>query len=153
MSRAGGKKAQSVGRGFEDTFETECLRRGVGFVEIPDGCRVFGRGKMFRAKTPFDCVIEYGGKSAIIDTKTTEQNSFTFSQIKEHQLKAIALLTRNNAMIGGYVVYFRKANQIVLFTGNQLAALTPGDGLKHGEGAFLGSIETFDPRLIFQKEV
>lgn len=148
-----GRRAQKVGKGFEAMFTHSCNQYGVAVVEIPDGCRVFGPGKMFRTKTPFDKIIEFKGRVAVIDCKTFEHNTLTFSDVKPHQLEALFKLSRNGAVIGAYVCYFRKVNQLVMFTADQMETLTPGSGLNHGEGAFLGTLETFDPRLIFQREV
>lgn len=151
----GGAKSQAFGSLFESVFLKACRSNGVAVTRIPDGCRQFGK-KIIRIPTPWDWVITFEGKSALIDTKTVQGDSFPISAITGHQ---VSELSRHGdcGAIAGYVVWFRNEGNVVFLPADILMQAV----IKNKRGSFskthssaisLGSLKLyleFDIRKIF----
>lgn len=112
----GGAEAKAYGAAFESLFEKMCNLNGVAVTRIPDSCkRVYDkqtrRTKLIQIKSPWDWVITYGGNTALIDTKTTQGETFTASMCVDHQIDELAAHNRLGG-ITGYVVWLRKFNLV-----------------------------------------
>jgi penicillin-binding protein-related factor A (putative recombinase) len=144
-----GNQSQAFGDLFETIFLMQCRAQGVSITRIPDGCRQAGK-KIIRVKTPWDWVITYRNKTALIDTKTVQGDSFTYSAITHHQVDELLAHEKHGA-IGGYVIWLRKANQVHFISARALAGVRGNRGSfsqDHPSMLFLGS-ESFDIRRIF----
>lgn len=149
--RQGGRRAQQYGSTFERIFERACLRVDMAVTRIPQGCIVVGGGRRRRpvlVSTDFDWVISHGGRSALLDTKTTIEARLTPSFMTEHQVDALHAHALKG-VAAGYVIWFRLPNQVVYVTARALRAIQ-AEGKGRGPEHFvqLGPIETFDPRRI-----
>lgn len=104
------KNAKRVGNGFEIVFSRMCSSVGVLVTRVPDGCRCVGKNKLIRVKTPFDWIISWYDRSALIDTKSTDKNYLQVSEIKEHQ--AAELQKHSLSLCSGYVVRFTGSKRV-----------------------------------------
>ena len=149
----GGIKARQFGGGFEGIFEKICRLQGITITEIPDGCIQKGPSPrdVVRVKSPFDWVLTYKGKTALVDTKTIDAHSFTNSQIKPHQAEPLAAHEIAGGK-GGYVVWLRETGHVFFLGGTALVILMQSRGSfneKHPEAILLGKSYDFDARKIF----
>src|SRR3954467_8667995 len=104
---------KSFGDSFEQLFFLVCNRtRGLAITRFPDGCKVVGNNKLGRVKTPWDWVVSYNGKTALIDTKTTASNSFPHSKIEHHQVKEMSSQSLAGMAAAGYVIWFRQSDGV-----------------------------------------
>jgi len=113
------KNSKAIGTSFENIFYKLCKIQGIAITRIPDGCRRVSKFQIFQVKTPFDWVLSYCSKSAMIDTKTTQESTFPSSLIKDHQVSA--LLEHERAGVrAGYVIWFRTTQAVVFFPASVL---------------------------------
>lgn len=151
--RIGGIKAKAYGQMFEQIFLMACKRHHIGVTQIPDACRQISASKIMRVKSPFDWVMTHQGKSAVIDTKTTEHDFFNRSDIVEHQVKE--LLTHEIAGgLGGYVIWFRSMDQIIFMPASTLNTLKRSGlggsiNARNPDAILLGSSHDFDLVRLF----
>jgi penicillin-binding protein-related factor A (putative recombinase) len=148
-----GVTQKAFGNLFEDLFEMNCRRiPDMALTRFPDGCRIVGQNKIVRIKTPCDWVLSYKGGSALIDTKTTETNSFPHSKICPHQVNEMAMHSRAGAK-SGYVVWFRESDEVYYLPSLYMNDLKDVRGsVKHYQAPqrnYLGKSGQFDPRIIF----
>lgn len=152
--KIGGHKAKAYGQMFEKLFDMACKRHGIGVTQIPDSCKQISGSKIMRVKSPFDWVMSYQGHSAMIDTKTTEHDTFSRSDIVEHQVKEL-LVHEMGGTLGGYVIWFRAMDQIVFMPASTLNTLKrSGIGAsinaRHVDAILLGSSHDFQLVRLFQ---
>lgn len=114
-----GAVANSFGKLFERLFDLGCRRiksfQVVAITRMPDGCRVVGRNKLMRVKTPFDWIVTFNGLSVFVDTKTTLEDSFAHSKIEPHQVNEMAKHEAAGTR-AGYVIWLRKTD-VVFYIG------------------------------------
>lgn len=149
--RASGLKAKKAGQAFEQIFHAVCNRYAIVCTEIPDGCfRVSTpKGLLLRpCTTPFDFLICKSGKAAAIDCKTLDEDSFSYSNLVEHQVQS--LYDIGGHIPAGYVVWFRPCGNVVFFDHIKLRTLQPRASLKSSDGILLGPIKNFDPLRILR---
>jgi penicillin-binding protein-related factor A (putative recombinase) len=89
-----------IGRATEAQFENELDVSRIAWVRVPDGCKVVGRGRIIRVKSPFDYIANVNGKNVCVDVKHTMSTTFSVSKINKEQVGS--LLRVNH---GGYMVY------------------------------------------------
>jgi penicillin-binding protein-related factor A (putative recombinase) len=147
-----GLKSQAFGSLFEDLFSLRCRSiPGMATTRFPDGCRVVGKNTMIRVKTPCDWVLTFGGVTALIDTKTVAGDAFPFSMIQKHQV--IEMLNHQvNGARAGYVIWFRKSDDVLFCSASLLAALIGKTGSIRGPGggsSYLGKSKDFQPERLF----
>lgn len=109
------------------------------------------QGSVFR---PTDSELDWhlvirGGNAAHIDTKSFEGDRLPRSYLKDHQVRTAALLN-DWGVTAGFVVWFRKPNLVVFFTGHQARALEFGSSLKPEDGVLLGGGFSFDIRKLVE---
>lgn len=143
--RIGGKRAKYAGANFESSFENLCGIQQVGCVRIPDSCRQIGPHKLMRVRSPFDYVIAYKGKTAVLDLKSVGEGNFTHSKITLHQLSALNELSVG--AISGYVVGFTLAVYFVPVV--ELMCCLPGRSIDLTKCVLLGNRLSFDVRRVF----
>lgn len=145
-----GRKAQRYGQMFENLFRSNLTRARLAFDRMPDGCRVVGRGRLIRVKTPFDWIVTEGGRTAVLDTKTFDEHRLMPHMIEEHQLRALEKHARAGA-VAGYVIWFRPCDLVVFADASQLYEIfESGEGVHASEIPLIGSSRKFDPRQIFE---
>jgi len=149
-----GKIQKSFGDMFEEVFHLTCRRvPGMAITRFPDGCKVVGTNQIVRVKTPCDWILTYGGVTAMLDTKTTETDSFPFSKISSHQVSEMF----KHSMAGGcsgYVIWFRKTDDVVFVNSLFLMGLIGKVGsirTTQDHSNYLGKLEDFKAEMIFGK--
>lgn len=148
-----GSKQKAFGDLFEDLFFNLCARiPGMAITRFPDGCRVVGKNKLIRVKTPCDWILTYGGMTALIDTKTTENDSFPHGMIEKHQVMEMLKHSQAGAR-SGYVIWMRKTDDIIFCSSLMLSGLMHLRGsIKaplQGGSNYLGKSSMFRPKMIF----
>lgn len=140
--RYAGKLARDSGQSFEYFFERRCEAESIIFIKIPDGCKRIKQGARLRlipVATPFDCVITKDSNAVCLDLKTIQTTNFTYSQIKPHQREALSNVGRS--LTAGYLIWFRKIDEVVFFDHKQIAECKSGGSLKPKEGLLLGTLQ------------
>jgi len=151
----GGLKAKAYGQMFEQIFLMACRRDQVGVTQIPDSCKQISSTKIARVKSPFDFILTYQGHSAVIDTKTTEHDTFSRSDIVEHQVKSL-LVHEMAGGFGGYVIWFRGMDQIIFMPASNLntlkrAGLGSSINVLNSNAISLGSSHDFQLVRLFRQ--
>ena len=141
---------KKIGDQFEGVFEFRCRSQGVLFLRVPNGCRQVGPkpNQLIRVRSPFDCVIDFQGKIALLDLKTYSKNRISHGDLVPHQIQNL-LDFETCGHIAGYIVFFREADKIVFYSASLLNMLRPGQGFSIDAGLLLGSREDIDVRKLF----
>lgn len=107
-------KAFHAGKQFEQIFSHVASNAGLTVVRIPDGCRVVGRNKLIRVKSPFDYILAKPGKVAFIDTKTFAANRCAINNPKLFEPHQIGTLSRfcELGIQSGFLIWFRKSDEL-----------------------------------------
>lgn len=110
-----GARNQHAGAAFESVFFDACLNEMIVIERMPDGCKQVGANRLIRVKTPWDFILTRSGKTAYIDTKTTNDPKFTFSAIEKHQADAMFKHAREGApnVTAGYVIELRQTDEVI----------------------------------------
>lgn len=140
------------GNAFEDMFER--LLRYQGFLPLKNRLtvRVIGKGKYLPEKSQLDyTIIQRTGEVGFFDCKSYEGDSFRFSQITKHQLDR-AIMYNLWLVQAGFIVWFRKINQIVYFSGVRVKDLE-GHSIGPSNGMILGPLENFIFKKVFDSEI
>lgn len=147
-----GKVAQKKGQRFETFIKNSCSAYNFYPIQVPDGCDTVrdrtGSLKLLRVQTPFDFILIGNQQAIFLDTKTTQDKTFSHSKIKHHQLKS--LLEASKAGPAGYLVNFESERLVVFFPAQVLEQLRPRQSLKPADGLILGAPETWNPRKIIE---
>lgn len=111
---------------------------GIRVTRLPDGCKQIGPGKLIRVRSPFDWILSFKGKTALLDTKTISGKTFPYSAIDDFQAHILYAHEMEGA-IAGYVVEIRGENRIIFLKASQLmsklgqrGSFKPEDGLDLG---------------------
>lgn len=134
-NRARGLKAKKNGENFENIFKVICQRMNIVVTRIPDGCRQLSATKLTRVKTPFDWVLSFQGRVALIDTKSINAKAFPNSLIDFHQAMAMAA-HEANGIRAGYVVFLKEIETLVFI---QAVELVKSFGVKGSFSPALGN--------------
>lgn len=141
--------ANKMGSAFEELFKASCNRSSLIWVRIPNGCQTYRdkTGKLCTkwVKTPFDFLITANGLSAVVDCKTIDGRTMSYSFIKDHQLDA--LLNAGRSINSGYIVWFREVDAVVFFSAFRMNKLKEGQSLDFVDGLQLGSVSEFNPSM------
>lgn len=149
---AAGRKARDEGNSFEDIFRAMTETQGIAIVRIPNGSTIkrTPQGiKTFPAPSPFDWLLGYKGEAVLIDTKSLDKATLSFSDLKAHQVRNLAKMEAQG-ICGGYVVNFRPLDEIVFFNAGLLKSLQRKHSLKPSDGIILGGINNFNTSILFQ---
>lgn len=153
-----GHKAKKNGDVFENIFKSMCVRHNISVTRIPNGCEVvcgfdprIGGPRVKLVKSPWDFVLSYNGRVALLDTKTCS-NNFGNSAIDHNQVDA--MIEHRPHAIGGYViwqrdvdvVYFIEAECLRSRKGTRGSINYATDVSRHN---WLGGINGFDLRRLF----
>lgn len=140
-----GLKAKRNGDNFEMLFEARCRIFNVHFERVPNGCKQVAPNRVIRVRTPFDYILAFNGKSAVVDLKSCEARSFGYSKIVPHQLQALKNLSVG--MIAGYIV--NNFEGVFFVPVQMLLCCKPGSGIDLRQCELLGKDSKFNPSLIF----
>ena len=158
MSRIGGKKAQSNGSRFESDVLIAAARREYKILDIPDGAKTFGRGKIIRMKSPFDFVAakifsQFRERFLFFDAKTTEKKKFAAASINISQVENLSHFSLFKTAQTGYVVNFDAQGTVSFFTAEQLSrAFVHRTSLAPDDGLILGNRFTMNFDKVFECE-
>lgn len=147
----GGIEAKAYGQLFERIFQKTCRLCGAAVTRIPDGCRRVTAQRLVPVRSPFDWIVTLRGRTALIDTKTTQGDVLTASSLVSHQIQELSNHERSGA-ITGYVVWFRNLHRTVFYPAAILLTLLDSGGsipADHPGSIDLGS-ETFNIRRLFE---
>lgn len=146
-----GAKAQANGGSFETQFSATCTVSGIIVTRIPDSCRQVSSQRMIRIRSPFDWILTYRGRTALIDTKSTQESTFAHSGVDANQLKHLCAHEAHGA-IAGYVIYLGEVNCVIFLEANYLLGKKGIRGsISHedSQSLVLGKLSRFDATLIF----
>ena len=135
-----GKQAQARGEMFEVRLDAMARMEGVQCTRVPDGCKQ-AYGRLMRVKSPFDFILSYGDKIALIDCKVRAGDKINKGDVTEHQLNE--LLKHKNAAISGYLVYHRESDKVRFYSAHDMAS-------KNFMGIELGTLAKFRVRTLFE---
>lgn len=141
-----GLRAKRNGDNFETLFESRCRMYNVHYERVPNGCKQVAPNKVIRVRTPFDYILAFDGKSAVVDLKSCEARSFGFSKIVPHQLQALKNLSVG--MIAGYIV--NNLDGVFFVPVQMLLSCSAGSGIDLRQCESLGKEIKFNPSLIFK---
>lgn len=149
--RIAGARAKHNGEIFEQFFERRAYTQGFSITRMPDGCRQVGARKLLRVPTPFDWILSYYGKTALLDTKTIATDAFPNSLIKIHQVEEM-MKHHANGLITGYVVHTRKNNAVFYVPTPLLLSVINTRGSissSHPNCTALGTLQNLDLKTLF----
>jgi penicillin-binding protein-related factor A (putative recombinase) len=135
-----GLNAKNWGRAFEQDITLAGRKANLAVIRIPDGCetRRTPKGQIIvRVRSPFDYVILKDTTAIVFDAKTTQKNSFSKSDVTEHQIQSLHYCN-DHALQSGYLIWFRTLDEVAFFTVEQLKDLPRGKSLKPTDGYILG---------------
>lgn len=149
--RIAGKKAQSIGKLWENILFSTAFRQGMLPIRINDGSKTV-HGRLIRVKNPFDFIlIGPNAQICLLDTKTSKADRYTYSMLTGHQ---VGILAQSEAMgiKAGYLVLFQGCNKVVFFKASVLKNLQSRESLGVDDGQCLGQESNFNLKLIFEPE-
>lgn len=146
-----GHRSKGYGQLFENMIKMSCIKTSIFAVKMPDGCRTimtkFGVPALRRVHTPFDFMLIAEGMTCFIDAKTIESGNFSYSMLEQHQVHALLKIHDHNVS-AGYLVWYRKKNEVIFYRASLLYHLKPNDSLNPESGINVGVGENFNLNLI-----
>lgn len=152
--RIGGRIAKASGAQFENIIKAQCHFHKIACIQIPSGMRVIkgAQGKIIPVptQTPFDFVLGFEGKALFIDAKSTEKNTFSFSQLVDHQMHFLNEMKRSGNM-AGYLICFNRTDipKAAYFDIDQLRNIKQRESVCLEDGVQVGALYEIDLRKIF----
>lgn len=151
-----GYDARRNGQVFEEMVRHRATRIDATLIKIPDGCRRVQGPKGLRllpVTTPFDFVLMHRGYCITMDAKTTDNATFTYSQLDRQQLQSLYVCDQN-ALRSGYLIWFRKPDLVSFLDIKILKGVKPKTSVDAHDGIVLGKGSGFDLSILFQmKEI
>jgi hypothetical protein len=139
------------GAGWELILVKRARSKGLLALKNALSARPIGGNRFVPVKSRLDFdVIRRDGRVAYIDCKCF-YDRFNFSDINAKQLER-ALLYQNWSIPSGFVVLFRKTDEVVFYSATSLAKIGSGNSFGPDEGLSLGHLSSFDLGLIFKAE-
>ena len=155
-----GTKAYRYGDMYEIYFKNLVESEGFAYIQLPRaGGKFTGKNTSpFLKKICCDFIVGYEHRTALIDVKTTEKKSYTYSLIHSNQ-EQYRTLTQfvydYGCHTAGYLVFFRSLDVCVYFDVVVLSGVLPRNGLSPMDGTFICSLnsayERSNLKHIFQK--
>lgn len=138
------------GAAFEDLFLNEAKYRGLYVRKNHIAAKYGWKGRLIPVAGQLDfTVIGPGGRVGFFDAKSFKEDFFNFSEIDENQLNQ-SVLFNELGVPSGFVVYFRRRNEVVFFTGTEIHTDGPKTRFIPSMGLRLGSAFDFDLRPILR---
>jgi hypothetical protein len=141
---------QLQGREFEEIFLKRAHSNGLLAIRKYPPAKPTGNGRFTVLKGQLDYeVVTCGGKWGAIDCKSFIDDFFTYSVLCQEQIKT-AVLYNDWKILSGFVVWLRKPNQVVFYSGRTIQSIGPGGRFEAKDGFVLGTIEDFDLRKLWK---
>lgn len=133
------------GKYFEELFARYANLQGLHAIKNDSSCKISYDGSIKLTYTELDYTLVRPSPMAVgfFDTKETSYKRFAYSQLNPKQVERAANFNRWGVP-AGFVVWYRTQNVVELITGLQLFDVGPRQGIKCGDGLFLGRFEGFD---------
>lgn len=153
MSKADPNQNREDGKGFESLFFSRAQINGFLVIQNHYTCRFTPGGRVQVIKGELDFkIISQTGRVGYFDCKTYAKDQFSFSALEPKQVDRAA--TYNYWKVpSGFVVWFRKANHVQFYSGEEIQEKGPRSSFTCSEGLSLGGYENFDlkPLLEYQE--
>lgn len=140
----GAAENREEGLAFEALFLRQARR--LGLLAIPNHltCQRGRGGRIIVLKSELDFKLLFpGGGVGYFDCKSFHGSAFRYSDLDEKQIQR-ARLYNEWGVPSGFVVLFRAAKRVELFTGEAIIWRGPGNSFHAGEGVDLGPWHDFD---------
>lgn len=112
-------------------------------------CRFRYKDKLEFIPGELDFKIMQKGKVGFFDCKSFNDERFSYSMLDKAQIER-AELYNDYGTVAGFIVWFRKVNQVVYFTGQQIAKIGPKTSFGVEDGQSVGQYELIDLRPIME---
>lgn len=137
------------GNAFEEIFSRRAQSNGFYPSKIPHAAKFLFKGRIQMIKADLDFrLIRRDGKIGYFDTKTYVDSYFTFSELREDQVKRAIRYNELNVP-AGFVVWFRTIDVVVFYSGKDVETHGSGSRFDPSNGRVLGTIQSFDLRTLF----
>jgi hypothetical protein len=136
------------GSAWEEIFLRQARSKGLLAIKVPLSARIIGPKRVLPIKSFLDYqLIRRDGRVSFLDTKTYA-DKFTYSEVNPSQLEK-ASLYEEWGIPSGFVVWFRKSNDVSYFSSEVIKRVGPGHSFTKDMGLCLGQIANFDLNRIF----
>lgn len=139
------------GKQFEQIFQKIAKMRGYFARKMQLSAKYIGPGKLMAVKGELDFQLIHPDHGiAFLDCKTFMTDSFSFSQLSEHQVNLAMTLNRWNQR-AGFLVHFRQGNLISFYNGYTIVAKGSRSSFKAEDGIILGTFPDMALERIYGK--
>lgn len=150
----GGRRAKAFGTSWEEVVKRSCIREGIECLKIEDGCKRVSKDRFIPRRQPLDFVLIKNGKCVLLDAKTINADTLSYSYINEspsisRQLEVMRRISLHKVR-AGMLVWFRLSNYISFIDAQLLTIVQPQQGIKYDAGLVLGKWEDFKLAPLFQ---
>ena len=138
------EKNKTIGKQWEEIFIKQAQSNGLLVLRNYLTCRFLYKGRVQVVKGELDFkLINRDGRVGFFDAKSFAGDSFVYSNLEENQINRAALY--NEFLVpAGFVVFFRKLNRIVYYSGSIIARKGARSNFQASEGISLGTYVKFD---------
>lgn len=137
-------KNREEGAFFEDLVKKRAQSQGLFVKKQYITARPGFNGRLIPVASELDFILcNQSGQVGFFDTKTFANDHFTYSDIKEHQIKTSANWNWWNVP-SGLIVWFRGSNRICYYRGAVIETRGPGSRFGLAEAVVLGTWDNFD---------
>lgn len=143
------RENREEGKIFEELFFKQAQRNGLLVMPNYLTCRYTYNGRTQILPGGLDFTLIKNGVVGFFDCKSFADDHFTFSTLSEHQVKR-AVLYNDNRVPAGFVVWFRKIDLVVFFSGHAIECKGPGTRFYTEDGQTLGRFDNFDLKPILE---
>lgn len=142
---------KDLGNFWEKLFSDEARREGLLIEKNPLSCKILWKGKLELLPSRLDFnLADTDGEHGFFDCKCFAHDHFVYSQIDTSQLDQ-ALLWNEWNVPAGFVVFFRQTQEVVYFSGYEIARAGPGSRFSRDEGLVLGRWDRFNLRPVLAR--
>lgn len=135
------------GKIFEEIFVKQAQFSGLLAIKNHQAAKYTYNGRLQPVEGDLDFkLIDLEGTVGYFDCKSFTGDSFSFSDLKSHQIDRATLLN-DWGVPAGFIVCFRDIRRVVFYPGYLISAKGPGNSFKATDGIFLGFYEDFRLRL------
>jgi hypothetical protein len=99
--------------------------------------------KLLHSELDFKLIRRPDGRVGYFDTKTFARSFFDYSQLEPEQVERAGAYNYWGVP-AGFVVWFRKLDQIILYSGKEIERMGPGSRFRPTDGTVLGTFSKFD---------
>lgn len=147
------EKNRSNGKHWEDVLFKRAQMNGLLPKRNYLTARFIFKNKYKIMKSNLDLtIISPAGLVGFFDAKSFDKDYFTFSTINPDQVTTASEYNQWRVP-SGFLVLFRTINKVVFFSGFEIKAGGPHFRFDHTMGLYLGRLENFDLKLLFQKNI